>query len=341
MLNSVVHKEFDIKRRFGVELEMGDEIKKKAVQTAIVQISPHKVFISRYALTSNNDYWHVKDDATCGRGGRSGPKGVEVASYVGSGFDDLQHIGEIAFHLSNLGCKTNDNCGLHIHADVCDLNVKQISVIVAHWIKLEFVLSMLLPIRRMQNEYCKFVFPPFLNEMKKNDFLIHRNMKYDAIDFWHKITPSNLGIFDNNDRRFNLNLVNFARAIQNGNQVRKTLELRWPEGTLVSNDISNWVMLFLCLIEVCKDKRMPKDLSPYSLQQVFDLLGVKHKKNKFMILGKNLHTIKTWLCERIVKNSFDSSAFYASGKTIGFQQNTLRDANKFLNIMWHPVKISY
>lgn len=340
MPNSIIHKEFDAKRRFGVELEIGDEIKKKAVQSAIVHISPHKVFMSKYALTSNNTYWHVKDDATCGRNGRHGPKGVEIASFVGRGLNDLNHISQTATHLSSIGCKTNPNCGLHIHADVCDLNVNQVSVITAHWIKLEFVISLLLPIRRMQNEYCKFIFSPFSDVTTKNNLTIRRDYKYRVEDFWQKIVPSNLNIYDNNERRYNLNLVNFARAVEINSDHRKTLELRWPEGTLDSIEISNWVVFFLNLIEACKDKTMPNNLQPYSLQELLELLGIRQKKNKFVILGKMLHDMKTWICERIIKNDVDSSQFYAHFSTIGFQQDCVCEAKKILEQMWSPIKIS-
>jgi len=337
MPNSVRHNEFSSLRRFGVELEIGDEIKKKTVQTAISNKSKYKVFCSKYALTSNNNYWHVKDDATCGRSGRLGPKGVEVASFIGSGVDDLNHVTEIASHLSSIGCKVNQNCGLHIHAEVVDLTTEQIAVIVAYWIKIEMLLSMILPLSRYQNEYCKFLFSPFLAVLYKNG-AVNRGDKYDPMDFWQRIVPKNLSLFENTDRRFNLNLVNVARSIEINSSNRKTLELRWPEGSLNEEDIFGWVVLFISFIETCKDLKMPDDLYQCDLRQVFNFLGIGHKKNSFLILGAHLHRMKSWMCEKIVKNREDSSHFYAHFKTIGFQQVNVKEAKLVLEEMWSPVK---
>ena len=337
MPNSVRHNEFRIERRFGIELEMGDEIKKKTVHTAISSKSKYKVFCSKYALTSNNNYWHVKDDATCGRYGRLGPKGVEVASFIGSGLDDLNHVLEIASHLSSIGCKVNQNCGLHIHAEVVDLTTEQVAVLVAYWIKIEMLLSMILPLCRYQNEYCKFLFSPFHNIIHKNA-TIGRNVKYSALDLWERIVPKNLSLFENTDRRFNLNLVNVARSIEINTSNRKTLELRWPEGTLNEDDIFGWVVLFLSFIETCKNLEMPDNLYPCDLRQVFNFLGVGHTKNNFLILGAHLHRMKSWMCEKIVKNCEDSSNFYAHFRTIGFQKTNVKEAKLVLDEMWSPIK---
>ena len=332
MRNSIVHKEFDIARKFGVELELGDEIKKRTVYQAITKFSHHKAYTSRYALSTNNEYWHIKDDSTCGRYGRLGPKGVEVASFIASGINDLEHVAGTASHLTTIGCKVNDNCGLHIHVDASDLQIDQISTIVAYWIKSEFVLSMLLPLRRYQNEYCKFIFSPFLEIMNKNGPLC-RKEKYNSMDFWTIIEPKNVGYFENPEKRHNLNLVNYKRAIQFNSNIRKTLELRWPEGSLTSDDIVNWAVLFMSFIETCKNKDMPHNLKLSCLNEVLTFLGIGHGKNNFLILGKYLHGLKYWLCDRIIKNQADSSHFYSHYSTIGQQQLTIKNCQKIIEEM--------
>jgi hypothetical protein len=335
--NSIHYKNFDSQRRFGVELELGDDVKKKAVHVAIAEASSRKVFVSKYALTSNNQYWHVKDDATCGRKGRFGPKGVEVASFIGSGVSDLDHISDIAVHLAKVGCKTNDNCGLHIHAEVVDLTIDQISTIVAYWVKIEHVLSMILPIRRYHSEYCKFIFSPFLHVIDKNS-TAYRQQRYSSDEFWRIVTPKNFSLFENNDRRYNLNLVNVARSLENNSQYRKTIELRWPEGTLDPIDIKCWVRLFISFIENCKDKPMPENLQTCTLREAIGYLGVGHSKNKFLILCAELHEMKTWFCERIIKFNQDSSVYYSHYMTAKFQADTVIEAKKILNEMLSPVK---
>lgn len=337
MPNSISYNDFHSTRRYGIELEVGDEVKKKSVSCAISNNSHYKVFSSKYALTSNNNYWHVKDDATCGRAGRSGPKGVEIASFIASGMNDLNHIIEVADHLRSVGCKVNGNCGLHVHAEVADLSVEQIAVVVAWWIKCEMALSLALPLCRYQNEYCKFHFSPFLTEIERNG-TVTRVGRYAPLDLWQKMAPKNLNLFENSDRRFNLNLVNYARCAESGLSNRKTLELRWPEGTLCGDDIFGWTVLFLSFIENAKALRMPTDLKLLGLRQVLGLLGLGHKGGGFTILGEHLHRLKSWLCERIVENAIDSSHFYSHFRTINFQKENVRHASAVLDDMWSPIK---
>ena len=84
----ITYRKYDIQRRFGVELEIGSEVKKKDIQSLILKNSDHFAYVTRYALSSENSYWHIKDDATCGLKGRKGPKGVEIASYIGKNLSD-------------------------------------------------------------------------------------------------------------------------------------------------------------------------------------------------------------------------------------------------------------
>lgn len=320
---------FSSMRRFGVEIEVGHEVKKKDVHLAIKSSSQHDVYTSRYGLSSNNRHWHVKDDATCGIKGRKGPKGVEIASFVGNGNQDIDHISQMAGNLSQIGCKTNDNCGLHIHAEAVDFTVEQCSILVAYWIKIEKILSMALPIRRNRSEYCKFTFP----HDASFDFKLCRETKYSADLFWQIISPKNLGFFDNEDRRFNLNLVNFARSIRDQNLHRKTIELRWPEGSLDPIDIGCWTRLFLSFVENCKFMIMPNNLEDLSLQQTLCCVGLENLQS-FTILSRNMHETKTWFLERIIKHESDSVEFYNDEKI----RNTVIEAKEILNKMWSPLR---
>lgn len=320
---------FSSMRRFGVEIEVGHEVKKKQVHSAIQSFSQHDVYTSRYGLSNNNRYWHVKDDATCGIKGRKGPKGVEIASFVGHGNQDIDHISHMASKLSQIGCMTNDNCGLHIHAEAVDFTVEECSVLVANWIKIEKILSMALPIRRNKSEYCKFTFPPD----SSSDFKLRRNGKYAADLFWQIISPKNLSFYENEDRRLNLNLVNFARSIRDQNSHRKTFELRWPEGSLDPLDISCWTRLFLTFVDNCKTMPMPDDLHDFSLQQALCCIGLENT-NSFAILSRNMHDTKTWFLERIIKHESDAVEFYNDEKI----RLTVKEAKEILNKMWHPIR---
>jgi hypothetical protein len=326
------YKKFDSLRRFGVEIEVGSEVKKKVVQTAIMASSKYDAHVSRYSLSTNNRYWHIKDDATCGIKGRKGPKGVEIASFVGHGINDINHISFIASKLSEIGCRVNENCGLHVHAEVSDLSVEQVSIFMAHWIKLEKIFSLILPMRRNKSEYCKFIFPI---DVEKNENNICRDKFYSPDNLWSMLSPKNLSYYDNDDRRYNLNLVNLVRAIKYNHNNRKTIELRWPEGTLDPRDIRCWVKLFLIFIENCKNKKMPTNLKSCNLKEALDYFGLLNTNNNFSIMSASIQETKTWFLERIIDYNPDAIIFHKDEKLVKIAD----EARLILNEMWRPIRV--
>lgn len=300
MTYKVDFRSFESQRRFGVELETGGEVSKIKVKNILKKLSTHGAYSTKYQLTSSGSCWHIKDDATCGKLGRQGPKGVEIASYVGKGLDDINHISEVAQGLSDAGCQVNRNCGLHIHAEAKDITLSQLGVILAYWIKIENVIKMALPMRRWDNVYCTEI----LDKCKFAGIISdNKNVKYSSDFLLFALQPTDLSFYENDDRRVNLNLVNYYRAIRYGSDNRKTLELRWPEGSLSKQDVKNWVVIFLNFIDKCKDLKMPKNLMPASLHETLHYLGLNHTDEKcFSIFDETLYDAKMWLLERIIHN---------------------------------------
>lgn len=321
----VNYKKFTSQRRFGIEFEIDNKITKVKIKNAIKSVSDHNSLITKYQPSTENNYWHIKNDATCGPLGRFGPKGVEVASYVGSGIVDLQHIAEVAEKLIQIGCQVNENCGLHIHADSADLTKAQVGAILAYWIKIEKCLQHALPARRINNVYCQMSRDKYLGKyhFSDSDFTVLFPKGTASENFYHIFSPTNLGYFENEDRRVNLNLVNYARACYYGNSVRKTLELRWPEGTLNPLDVKCWTRLFLNFIETCKNKSFPQNINECTISELLSCFGLEHE-NDFTIFSEGLFETKTWLLERIVQ--------YSTNK------NYKKEAIKVLNLIWSPIK---
>lgn len=310
MIRKKQYRRFYSQRRFGVELEMGSEIAKKNISKAIQEISSHSVRVTKYSTTNNNNYWHVKEDATCGRMGRGGPKGVEVASYIGCGSNDISHIASVASALHRLGCRTNNNCGLHIHAEVADLDTEQLAKVAAWWIKLEKIIGLSLPSRRISNAHCRFTFPCFLDSLTKHGVTIERNDSIDASTFMVWVSPKNLGYFDNDERRQNLSFMNVVRAMKSGSPNRRTLELRWPEGTLDQTDIRCWVKVFLSFIESAKKLPMPGDLRPLALREALCCLGLLDQGNQGCIYSHSILECRSWLLQRIACHAPESVGLY-------------------------------
>ena len=316
LYSAVKYKKFISQRRFGVELETSNTLTKAKVRTVLKGLSSHGSFATKYSLSGESNSWHVKDDATCGPAGRLGPKGVEIASFVAKGMTDLQHIGEIADGLCRAGSEINENCGLHVHAEAVDLSSDQIGIILAHWIKMEPILSLSMPISRWNNPYCR---------MTLDGRKIDKNATWSSHELWTLL-------------RVNLNLVNYARAEFFKTDHRKTLELRWPEGTLYSRDVKCWVRLFLNFIDTCKDRPMPKNLLRADLDETLTFLGLNHNQD-FIIFSEGLHDTKTWFLERIIENGGSPIGMAVHGHPeVTYPKQTLKRAKDILNIMWMPAK---
>lgn len=322
LYKAVQYKKFQCLRRFGIELETGCTVTKQAVKKTIKANSCYDCLVSKYQLTGDSNFWHIKDDATCGPAGRNGPKGVEIASFVGSNTNDLNHMCYIAEKLKERGSVVNDNCGFHIHAEAKDLTTSQIGTLMAYWVKIEPVLAYSVPNSRLDNIYCKT-----FNDMH----VLHKNLlvKYSAQLVWELLRPRDLSYYENEDRRRTLNLVNYTRALQHGSEYRKTIELRWPEGTLNARDIRCWVVLFLSFIDTCKDLPMPKNLTACNLIDTLKYLGFYHDKKTFSIFDQNLFDTKSWFLERILKNPFEQ--IFPNDPVFLHAANTLSQ-------IWHPIK---
>ncbi|RTK97725.1 MAG: hypothetical protein EKK64_00490 [Neisseriaceae bacterium] len=277
---------FEIKRRFGIEIELGEEVSKETVSNFFSEKSFHASKADIYRPSCNNDFWHIKDDATCGTMGRQGPKGVEVASYVAKSFFDLENICDLISELPTLGCKVNKNCGFHIHADCQDLTKSQVAVVTAFWIKIESCLKYSVPLSRRNNRYCAMLGPKLkIKTLQRFP---------DAELFYNFCCPKDIGFFENKERKVNFNLVNYARACHYGTSSKKTLELRWPESTLNKNDIKNWTILFLNFIENCKFKEIPDNFFDLNLNETLDILGLNSD-------FEEIKQLKIWLLKRFSK----------------------------------------
>jgi hypothetical protein len=315
--SKIEYKNFNSFRNFGVELEMGHLIPKSKVAQLIKSVSNKDISISKYQLSNQNKYWHVKDDATCGVFGRRGPKGVEVASYVANGIRDIDHIASVARFLSLSGCSVNNNCGLHIHAEIKDFDIKSAGVLLSYWLKIETWIENSLPKRRRKNKYCKR-----LSDTK----VFNREKYWDPQELFVFFAPTNLNTYENEDRRVNLNFVNFVKSIITGNDIRKTLELRCPEGTLDYNEIKSWLIFYLNFLEFCKNKPSPNNLKEFdNIDDVLNILGLSHYEQTFYIFSSEIHNTRIWFLKRLIQNGTKDYKKQAQKKLSFLFENLLSD----------------
>lgn len=319
------YKKFNSKRRFGIELEVSSvqscivprgsggliwvdqlgnyhpSISKQYIGNVIATKSSHHVVITEgsfgdnspgWAQTSQNDYWHVKYDSTCGPlGKKKDCGGWEVASFIAQGQQDLIHIGMVADALREAGVETNNNCGLHMHAEAKDFEPEQVAALVARWIKIEPWICQMLPPHRRKNKYCRLLGNYFKNREKSN-----------ASDYWNRIRPSNLSVHENSQKKLAINIVNYAAALKGDgyDTSRKTVELRMPEGTLIGSDIINWGYLYLLFVDLSKNAGMPTNFTPVTtLKEFLNYLGLEGKN--VYLLSEELFELKKWILNRMIQ----------------------------------------
>lgn len=322
---NVCYRKFDSKRKFGIELEVNNTVPKSRLKKIIQSVCDRPVQVTSWGTDVDNDYWHVKEDSSCGPQGLDGPRGLEIASYVGSGIGDIIRMSHVADALRDKKVVVTDFCGMHIHADCHDLSTEQMGTIVAYWLKIEYMIGLTLPSRRRGGEFCRYM-------QQKCRWRVDRTRSYRAGDIWDLYKPQNLSQNDNDDRRATLNLVNYARGIWYSWVTRKTIELRWPEGTVEGSNVKNWLRLFLNFIDNVKDRGMPDDTSSAGLEDVLTILGLHHDADNFLILSEGLMETKAWFLERLVHFGAEDS-FYSGGKN-----KQIKQAKAILNQMWSPIK---
>lgn len=299
----LLYKEFESTRRFGVELEVGQEWSKTQLGDLLLEYEWLYRFgkcreisvesgAKGWAETNSNDYWHVKYDSTCGPLGKGKDAGWEIASYIASGNDDIMTISRAAGYLKDKGVRTNDNCGLHIHVDVSDFDVTEIGVLFGHWIKVEKMLFQACPPRRRKSRHCRLI------SKKISPVLFTMQELREPAFLWNIIKPQNLGPYENNDKRVTLNSVGYARGLQEDYHPRKTVELRMPECLLDACHVEHWTRLILNFVENVQEKSMPSDLYPVeTIAEMLSYLSLSQQE-PLMVLSPELRATKMWLLSR-------------------------------------------
>lgn len=307
-------------RRFGVELEINNTVSRSLISEVIDAYSDRKIKLAVWAQSRNNDFWHIKEDATCGLVGREYDKGWEVASYVGHGEEDISHIGMVAQALAEAGCEVNENCGLHVHVEAADFDAYQMGILLGHYAKFEHVLLDLVADHRHVNPYCETLYAEF-------DYK-DRIKCWSPPEMWLRLKPKNHSPHNNPYRWRSVNLVNFSIGLVNKNWNRKTVEFRLPECSLIDYDVKNWIRFFVNFVDWAKTQDMPHDINGGSLKDSLGHMGLGHESDKFYILGKELFHAKTWLLRRFIR--LNQYRVYGN--------NLIQEPKEILNEMWGPVR---
>ena len=151
---------------------------------------------------------------------------------------------------------------------------------------------------------------PIRNKFENYRYLFGSMNSLDPIELYYFLSPTNLDVHNNREKRVTLNSVNFATHQLKPHFSRNTIELRLPEFLLDENHVRNWIHLILNFVEVSKRSNfMPIDLNSCNkLSDVLLYLGLAEYKD-FCILDKDLHDLKLWVLNKAkYVNKFSTQA---------------------------------
>lgn len=304
----IEHLDSEFYRGFGVEIEVGPEVDKKEIGLSLMNFEgcdEHSRMVhiedgpKGWADSRNNNYWHVKYDSSCGPLGHKIDHGWEIASFVGRTNSDLRHISDGARVIRDIGCKVNNNCGLHFHVGAEDFTEEKVSIMMARWLKFEAMLIQSCPLSRKMNKWCR----PLRSKLPKQKMT--ELLPIDRPDrFWYWMKPKNLSVHENYDKRVTLNVINFARSILNEENDRSTVELRLPECILEPDHVYHWGLFFMNFVESCWDSKYPDNLdSAKTVDEALIYMGLSAPEGEFLILDGPLHETKLWLLNRLARHA--------------------------------------
>lgn len=313
-------------RNFGVEVEVNATVTQAELRNIIVTADPHHpVHVSgSWKQDHHNGYWSVKRDGSCK--GEGCDFGWEVSSYVGNSIKDVLTLGQVVGALKKAGVKANHNCAVHVHAEVADFTPGKVAGLIAHWMRIERVVTEMVPHRRIKCAYSK----PLTEYCK--DWL-EPDRKYRPTEFYTKIAPKpypqHYTGWRPKDRRLAVNLTNYQKAYLNPHyNYRKTVELRLPEGCVEPRHVTNWVKFFLTFVNRCSGLSFPAKIEPLGLDGVLSFLGLAQHPDDPLILSQGMHSLKVWLLDRINTHARDDALRTEAVEALNQMVEPLRTVTK-------------
>lgn len=83
---------------------------------------------------------------------------------------------------------------------------------------------------------------------------------------------------------------------------RKTVEFRFPEGTLTPSTVENFIIILINFVETVKQKNtFPKILTNYKIDEILNICGLDHDEDKFYIFDRNLFEARKWFLKRLAR----------------------------------------
>ena len=231
-------------QRFGVEIEM----------TGITRATAAKVIAGHFHTTATHvggsydtytvrgedgRQWNLVRDQSIDRRNSRGytdrhEYSVELVTPICK-YDDITTIQEIVRKLRAAGAKVNDSCGIHVHVDASQHDVRTLRNLVNIMASKEDLLYKALDVEVERERYCKKVDMNFLEKLNKKK---PKEMR-DLEDIWYEGYGYNRHAHYNNSRYRALNLHSVF--------TKGTVEFRLFNSTLHAGEVKSYIQLCLAI----------------------------------------------------------------------------------------------
>lgn len=266
--------------QFGIEIELTGITREKAANT-IKDVVMGKVkyigdgYDTREILMTDGRKWKVVSDSSIRTqridGGLTDRSySVEVVSPILTE-RDIETIQEIARALRNVGGKTNDSCGIHIHLDGSNQTVQSIKNYINIIASKNDLLYKALEIKPSRARYCKKMDERLVKEISRKKPKTMQKIK----DIWYNERHSGYHSHYHETRYHFLNLHSYF----NGNG---TVELRGFNSTLHAGKIKAYILLALAINNQALTQ---KKASPRKTQEQNEKFAMRVYLNRIGFIG--------------------------------------------------------
>ncbi|ACV64606.1 putative cytoplasmic protein [Desulfofarcimen acetoxidans DSM 771] len=224
-MNTLKSFNFNENRTFGVEIEFNGISSETAIQA--IRTAGITIYKEGYNHSTRPHWKLVTDASVNNRGTGLARGGWEVVSPKLTGKQGLVELATVMKALDQAGAKVDRSCGLHVHHDVTDYQVKDFQNIYYIYYKFENYFDSVVPASRRgsHNIYCKGI----------NKEIIESVEKARTINDLRHSLP---------DRYLKLNFQSYFR--------HETIEFRQHSGTVDADKATNWVMFTQSIVERAK-----------------------------------------------------------------------------------------
>jgi hypothetical protein len=270
-------------RRFGVEIEFfcptWREIERIINQGLSIWVNPRKIPAFGSRKRRENE-WQLTTAPSVKN--LDGTTGFEINSPPLQGKDGFRQIDKILKLLKDSGALVDTTCGLHVHLEVKpdteaqpDFELQFFRNLLKLQLNLEDSLDCLVNVsRRYDNDHCQSNLQPFYYSFRER--LGDEEAALWTVDGRTELVRLAHNFIDNAAHFSSLLFTRYLKLNIGIFPILGTVEIRHHHGSIEFNEIANWILLQMALIEKAKSNNHVKPASTFfnGPQKAFTTLSV-------------------------------------------------------------------